>query len=92
MNCATASERRRLVQNAFSPDVVLQECCKESETEVKDNSDTFEHLWRLGFLARRRRVACARGTIVGVAEERYFTGANGPQVQGGPVENRNEKH
>ena len=92
MNCATASERRRLVQNAFSPDVVLQECCKESETEVKDTSDTFKHLWRLGFLARRRRVACARGAIVGVAEERYFTGANGPQVQGGPVKNRNEKH
>ena len=41
----------------------------------KKNSDAFRHLWRLGFLARCRRVACARGAIVGVAEERHFTGA-----------------
>ena len=67
-------------------------CCKSAVKSPKLKSKTPNISAAWGFLARRRRVACARGTIVGVAEERYFTGANGPQVQGGPVENRNEKH
>ncbi len=52
-------------------------CCKSAvkSPNLKDTSDAFRHLWRLGFLARRRRVACARGAIVGVAEEWHFTGA-----------------